>query len=99
MSSKRRVLSSRANGAKSRGPTTPEGKQISSQNSTTHSFAAKTLVLTNESRDRFQPRFQSSQPDLQPPTQIDLHLIEQMAVSKWRQRRLWTVESAMLDLA
>jgi hypothetical protein len=98
MSSKRRLQSSRANGAKSRGPTTPEGKLISSQNSTIHSFAAKTLVLTNESRDRFQTLLQSYQHELQPHTQIESDLIEQMAVSKWRRRRLWTVESATLDL-
>jgi hypothetical protein len=34
MSSKRRLFSSRANSAKSSGPITPEGKQISSQNET-----------------------------------------------------------------
>lgn len=98
MSSKRRILSSRANGAKSSGPITPLGKQISSQNGTQHGHAAKTLVLTNESRDRYQTLHQSYVDELQPQTQIEMDLIEQMAVSKWRQRRLWTVEAATLDL-
>ena len=98
MSSNRRIQSARANGAKSRGPITAAGKLISSQNSTIHGLAAKTLVLTNESRDRFQALLQSYVDELQPQTQIEMDLIEQMTVSKWRQRRLWGIESAMLDL-
>ena len=42
--------------------------------------------------------FQSYLEELKPQTQIEMDLIEQMAVSKWRQRRLWTVEAATLDL-
>lgn len=44
------------------------------------------------------PIYQSYVDELQPQTQIENDLIEQMAVCKWRQRRLWTVESATLDL-
>jgi hypothetical protein len=98
MSSKRRLSSSRANGAKSHGPITAAGKFASAQNATTHGLAAKTLVLTNESRERFQTLFESYQDELDPQTQIEMDLVEQMTVSKWRQRRLWLVESATLDL-
>lgn len=98
MSSQRRIQSSRANGAQSHGPVTAAGKLISSQNAAVHGLASKTLVLSNESRERFQTLFQSYMDELQPQTQIEMDLIEQMAVAKWRQRRLWTVETAALDL-
>lgn len=98
MSSQRRLWSSRANGAKSRGPITPQGKQVSSQNATRHGCTAASLVLTNESHDQFRTLLQSYVDELQPATQLEMDLVEQMAVSKWRQRRLWTVETAMLDL-
>jgi hypothetical protein len=98
MSSQRRLSSSRANGAKSRGPSTVEGKLVSSQNATSHGCTANSLVLTNESGDRFQSLLQSYLEELQPTTQLEMDLVEQMAVSKWRQRRLWTVETATIDL-
>ena len=47
----------------------PAGKFASAQNATTHGLAAKTLVLTNESRERFQTLFESYQDELDPQSQ------------------------------
>jgi len=86
MSSERRINSSRANGAKSHGPVTPEG------------LAANTLVLANESRELFQAMLQDYIDEIQPTSRIQMDLIQQMAAAKWRQQRLWTAETASLDL-
>ena len=98
MSSQRRIESSRANGAMSRGPNTPEGKFISSQNSLRHGLTAKAYVLTNESPERFEALMQGYIDEIQPTSPIQMDLVEQMTVSKWRQRRLWATEVATFDL-
>ncbi len=53
--SDRRLAANRANAQKSTGPKTDEGKQISSQNSTTHTLHSATLHL---------PRMHALEPDL-----------------------------------
>jgi hypothetical protein len=53
MSTEQQSEASRINGAKSQGPQTPEGLEASSRNSLKHGFSAKTLILQNESSERF----------------------------------------------
>jgi hypothetical protein len=53
MSSLGRILSSRANGARSTGPVTAEGKRRSSQNATSHGLLARHIVMRDESPEGF----------------------------------------------
>jgi hypothetical protein len=98
MSSDRRIQSSRANGAKSRGPVTPEGRARSSQNAIRHGFNAQTLVLGNESADEFEELLLIYIEYWQPADPIEMDLVEEMVAAKWRQRRMWGVETAAYDL-
>lgn len=97
MSSVRRIQSSRANGAKSLGPVTPEGRNIASLNGLRHGLTAKTVVLSNESPARFEHILQYYVDHFSPRTEVEMDIIEEMAVSKWRQRRGWSMETATLD--
>jgi hypothetical protein len=90
--------SSRINGAKSQGPSTPEGLAASSLNAVTHGISAKTLILQNESPTEFLALLNSYLDRLQPANQIEIDLVSDLVASRWRLRRMWRYETAMLDI-
>ena len=94
MSSERRSAANRANASKSTGPTTPAGKQKASRNSLRHGILARTIVLHGESLKRFNALLTALTEELQPQTGIESALVENMAVARWRQMRLWGMEKA-----
>jgi hypothetical protein len=102
MSSKRRRAASRANGKKSQGPVTPEGKARSAANATRHGLAAPgrfadTVCLTNESQEQF-TKLHAELIGVHAPANVTEELlVEEMAVARWRLQRAWAMESALLD--
>ena len=99
MSSLRRVLASRANGARSRGPRTAAGKRRSSQNAVRHGLLAKCLVLDNESREGFGVTLAGYLARFAPADEVELGLVEEMVGAYWRQRRAWAIETSLIDSA
>jgi hypothetical protein len=87
----------RANGAKSRGPITSEGKLASSRNATTHGMLSGTIVLKGESEERFNMLLADLHAELQPQTTVEITLVENMAVARWRQLRIWGIEKANME--
>jgi hypothetical protein len=94
-----RAEASRENGRKSRGPITPEGKAISSQNSRTHSLTSAALCLSIEDQPAFDALLADFRNDLQPANAIQSDLVAELAAIRWRQRRLWHIQTGMLDNA
>jgi hypothetical protein len=92
------IAASRANGSKSQGPKTEEGKQRSSSNALKHGLSAKTLCLNTENPSALEELRERYIRELQPEGQIELDLVEEIVAARWRMRRLWTLETAMLDL-
>ena len=90
--------SSRLNGAKSRGAVTPEGRAKSSMNAASHGITSKTLILQNESQDQFLEMLNAYLNHLQPSSQMEIDLITDMVAARWRLRRVWRFETAMLDI-
>ena len=90
--------SSRRNGAKSRGPITPEGRAKSSLNAISHGITAKTLILQNEDPDQFLEMMNSYVEYFQPENQIQIDLVTDVVAARWRLRRTWSYETAMLDI-
>jgi hypothetical protein len=91
------IRASRANGARSRGPVTDQGKRNPSRNAVKHGILAETIVLKNELTDRFLEILADLEDELQPETSIEYTLIQKMAVARWRQLRLWGMEKAAME--
>ena len=96
-SSARRIVGSRANGALSHGPVTPQGKAASSRNSLRHGLRAESLVLGNESPEILDSLLEEYTQEFQPETPSEEALIAEMAYAKWRQYRTWLAEAGSLN--
>ena len=97
MSSPRKINSARANGAKSRGPKTESGRKASSMNAVTHGLYSKSVVLQQESPAQHREMLDAYIQQFQPQGQAEFDLLEEMVAAKWRQRRLWAIESDLLE--
>jgi hypothetical protein len=97
MSSLRRGKSSRANGARSRGPATPEGKRRSSYNAVRHGLLAQCVVMAAEAGENFELILRQHVDRFAPADGVEFAMVEEMASSYWRLRRAWAIETRMLD--
>lgn len=98
MSSTRRINASRANGAQSHGPATPEGKHRSSLNALSHGLAARTVVVRGESHEAFQATMEQFLLRFQPFDDVELSLVQEMAAAAWRLHRAWDIEGRLFDM-
>lgn len=94
MPTEKQIAASRANGAKTHGPITPEGKRKSARNSFRHGLLAKAIVFEGESREQFSALLKAFCDELQPQSPIEDLLVQKMAVNQWRQERIWGQEKA-----
>ena len=97
MPSELKSRTARENGAKSRGPSTPEGKRNSSRNATRHGLLAKRLLLDRESAACFYALVNEVRREFDPQTPAETAAVETMAWCRWRQQRLWTLENAAIN--
>ncbi len=81
MSTLRQIESARANGARSKGPITPEGKLASSRNALTHGLLAATVALDGESKEGFERVLASYVGQIQPRNPAEASLVETMATA------------------
>src|SRR4029077_20633445 len=79
-----RSETARANGAKSHGPVTPEGRAVSSRNSLRHGFTAGSVVLPTESQEDFQALLDSYADQFDPQGGVEMDLVQTMAAARWR---------------
>jgi hypothetical protein len=89
----------RANGAKSNGPVTEEGKSTSSQNSLKHGLTSTRVVLPHESQEEYDLLEASIVNRFKPYDEIERILVHQMASALWRLDRIEAMEAALFHKA
>jgi hypothetical protein len=97
MSSQRKIESARANGARSHGPVTESGKQISSQNALRHTLLARCVVVEGESHEGFEETLNEHLDRFQPADGVEFGIVEEMVAAWWRMRRAWALETRLLS--
>jgi hypothetical protein len=93
------LVANKQNASKSTGPTTNEGKTKASQNALRHGVLSDRLLLDDESYDDYEQLLDGLMASLRPVGTLELALVERIAISLWRQRRLIRAETAGLELA
>ena len=97
MSSLRKIDSARANGAKSRGPITEEGRKKSSMNALKHGLTARTVLFSNDNHDEYNALLESYIESLQPIDPVEMDFVVEMVNAKWQQRRVQKLETELFD--
>ena len=91
-----RAEASRRNGARSRGPKTPEGKERSAQNALKHGFRAqKHLVLPDEDGAAFKALEAALIAELAPQGALQTMLARRIVVAGWRLERAERLEAEL----
>src|SRR5260370_37814257 len=91
---------SRANGAKSKGPIPPEGREKSSRNSLKHGYTADNIFLLDcDDPDEFQKMEDDYAATYQPASRVEQDLVDEMVASSWRLNRIRTIETVLLNTA
>src|ERR1700692_4665028 len=97
VTSQRRAAAARANGAKSRGPLTAQGKANSSRNSRRHGLRSPAPLFTDSaSQARLAANLAAFERDFEPQSPIERGLLHTIAVADWRETCLFKLEIDML---
>jgi hypothetical protein len=95
--SDQKLAANPANGARSRGPKTPEGKARCAQNAVTHGLLADITKLRVADDEAFAGHVQSYYDQFHPNDGFESGLIAEMAVASWHLRRAFAIENQMLE--
>ena len=96
--SEAQIAASRANGAKSKGPVTPEGKAISAQNAERHGIFASICTIQGEAPELFASLIADLYETWAPTDEHERALVDTMAMALWRRTRIAALESAGINL-
>lgn len=97
MRTEKQIEASRLNGAKSRGPTTEQGKRNSRRRSGRHSILLETTLLEEESLVGFNTFADAYFDAIQPRDPVERGLVECMIDARWRLNRVRSVAKTALD--
>jgi hypothetical protein len=93
--SQQKLEANRRNAAKSTGPRTAAGKRRSSRNATKFGLFSRYVVLPGESNCQYRLMRQGLLLSWHPMNEMELILVERIAVATWKLRRLLAMERGM----
>ena len=93
--SEARLNANRQNAQLSTGPKTPEGKNVSSQNTTKKALTGRNVLLPNDNAERYQAHVQAFFKEIAPEGQRETLLAQSLADIAWRLERIASFEMAV----
>src|SRR5579875_222059 len=96
MSSPAQLAADRANAELSSGPKSPEGKAKSSHNAVKTALTGQTILLPTDDVELYQLHVQAFIDDFQPATPRECDLVQSIANTFWRLKRIPSLEAAIL---
>jgi hypothetical protein len=96
MASIKQIKANRSNALSGTGPRTAQGKARSSRNALTHGLTAQEIVIPGEDVAAYRSFEQQLIDNLQPNGSCEVDLIERLAATYWRLRRIPRFEAALM---
>src|SRR6266487_2729859 len=94
-----KAQTARENGAKSKGPITPEGKRRSSVNALKHGLSAHTVaMIQGECREKMLSLMEATDERFKPVGAFEIALTGIVGGALWRARRVADYEASLLDV-
>ncbi len=97
MSTQAQAVANKANAQHSTGPRTEQGKAAVSTNATTHGATSKQALVKGESLTEYRQNVERFNAEFKPTTEHETVLVQLMADSAWRLRRLRPWELQLLE--
>ena len=97
MTSDRQIAANRRNAQRSTGPTSPDGRVVSSQNARRHGVLSGNVTAAGEDISVYNRLLDGLMSEFSPQTQMEALLVKRLALLFWRDRRL--VESERAGMA
>lgn len=98
MATPQQIQANRNNSQSSTGPTSAEGKQRSSLNSTRHGFTGQSLVLSPEEKEAYEFHVLAFMDHYAPKTHIETDLVQQYADLRWSLHQIAIQQSNLLAI-
>lgn len=93
-----RAEAARINGAKSRGPTSPEGKARSSRNAIKHGLSAKQFMVSPDEQEEFDNHLTAAICHWAPQSDYELYLVTKLARAEFLHDRAENIQTTLIDL-
>jgi len=99
MTTAKQAAANKANAQKSTGAKTPEGKAVVATNAIRHGLLSSRLFLDGESPEDYRLLLDGLIRSVSPIGNLELVLVEKIAIAIWKQRRMVAAESAAIELS